>query len=689
MARDVSAGERGSVNADRAARVAAAVGIPEPSSDGRSERFAYFADGDRFLVVAGEQEGDAVQLALAYGMAWAGERRLVLALPHEHATATRQRLPWFSDRRRPDLWLHSGERVERAPAIERAAAIRALTDRLDGRSPQQEFTAASTAMYLGSGGGAVDVLVEWATREVRLDAAHRQSERSWHCTGQRVLSIRRTRTGLRILGGVHGSSDDRAPVTVELSAEQALTEPQLGALQQAIEQAIARRLDPDGDLHRPDEHWLQAVLRGRPDLVGVEQPALREVPAWRPRDTTPAWRRGYVDLLGLDGHGDFRVLETKLATNDDALLVLQGLDYLTWAHAYRDALAAPARGVRRRAAAAAPGRRGRPGWPPRPVAVQRRPTGRPGRGRRLGGAGRPRLVRPGRPAHKRGPGSPHRSGGLGAEHRPRRQPVPRRMPETGSAVEDHDGHPSREARRPARYHGGGSAAEYDFCLPAEHAVANLLPEVRDAVLTLFTAEQIRWHRGVGNGPGNHLLSSQVQCVNALGGMLSDPARVQRAFGGHLDIAEVLPIEDNRFVTFEYVDETDVLGEGRGGRRLRGAQSTSVDGAFRYRTSDGRVELGLVEWKYTEAYRRGRPFDPVSDITRRQRYHRLWGAADGPLRTEVVPFDDLRVEPFYQLMRQQLLAHELERRHEKDAAVVRVLHVLAPTNLAYQQSLTRP
>ena len=153
-------------------------------------------------------------------------------------------------------------------------------------------------------------------------------------------------------------------------------------------------------------------------------------------------------------------------------------------------------------------------------------------------------------------------------------------------MEGHDGHPSREARRPARYHGGGSAAEYDFCLPAEHAVANLLPEVRGAVLTLFTAEQIRWHRGVGNGPGNHLLSSQVQCANALGGMLSDPARVQRAFGGHLDIAEVLPIEDDRFVTFEYVDETDVLGEGRGGRRLRGAQSTSVDAAFLYRTSTG-------------------------------------------------------------------------------------------------------
>ncbi len=104
MARNVSVDERGDLNADSAARVAAAIGIPERASDGRSERFAYFADGDRFLVVAGAQEEGAVQLALAYGMAWAGERRLVLALPHEHATATRQRLPWLSEGHRPSAY---------------------------------------------------------------------------------------------------------------------------------------------------------------------------------------------------------------------------------------------------------------------------------------------------------------------------------------------------------------------------------------------------------------------------------------------------------------------------------------------------------------------------------------------------------------------------------------------------------
>jgi hypothetical protein len=195
--------------------------------------------------------------------------------------------------------------------------------------------AAATGLHLGAGSGAVDVLVEWATRDVRLDAAHRQSERSWHVMGQRVLSIRRSRTGLRVLGGVHGSTDDRAPVTVDLPSGEGLPESDRAVLQRAVEDAIGRRTGPDGGLHRPDEHWLQAVLRRRPGLVGIEQPALREVPAWRPRDTPTAWRRGYVDLIGLDGHGDVCIVETKLATNDDALFVLQGIDYPTWATAYR------------------------------------------------------------------------------------------------------------------------------------------------------------------------------------------------------------------------------------------------------------------------------------------------------------------------------------------------------------------
>jgi hypothetical protein len=229
---------------------------------------------------------------------------------------------------------------------------------------------------------------------------------------------------------------------------------------------------------------------------------------------------------------------------------------------------------------------------------------------------------------------------------------------------------------------------YPFCLPPEQAWANLLPDVRELALALFAELGIPWHAGVDGGPSNHLLSSQVQCVNALGAMVHDPARIQAAFGGVVDVAEVLPIEEGRFLTFEYVGPVDHLHEARAGVRIRGAHCTSVDAAFRYRTSAGRVELALVEWKYTESYQKRRAPEPMKDAERVRRYHGLYVAPDGPLRA-LVPIELLFDEPFYQLMRQQLLAHELERHHDEGADRVRVLHVLDPANTAYQRSVVRP
>ncbi|MGY1709106.1 PGN_0703 family putative restriction endonuclease [Geodermatophilus sp. SYSU D00758] len=681
--------ERTSFKREVAPTIAAAIGIPEPSPDGRSDRFAYFGDRDRFLVVAGPQEGDAVQLALAYGLTWAGDRRLVLALPHDHCTATAQRLPWFSAGRRPELWLHDGVTARPAPVGDRAAAVAALGARPEDGDIRADFTGAATALHLGSRAGVVDLLVDWATRDPRLDSAHRQNERSWHCTGQRVLSVRGRRGGMRVLAGVHGSTEDHAPLALDLDSGTRLTDEQLAEVQAAVETGIARRLQPgEGSLHRPDEHWLQAVLRRRPHLVGIEQPALREVPAWRPRDTPGQWSRGYVDLLGLDGHGDLRVVEIKLATNDDALLVLQGLDYLTWAHAYRDVLAdrlggspaarlvldlvvgADATGqvaLSRYSAALLAALADEVAWSVQAVTDW------------FGPDADPSVVSPAMRTVPAEWTEPVRTGEDAFRTACRASAV--RWKERTAALPD-------DARRPAPYWGGPSSVPLPFCLPVEHAAANLLPDVREEALALFADLGIPWHRGHGAGPGNHLLSSQVQCVNALTRMVRDPARLQKAFGSVLGVAEVMAIEPGRHLTFAFIGSADVLGEARGGHRMRGAQNTSVDAAFLYRTSEGRTELALVEWKYTEEYRRGRPADPARDAVRRRRYHHLWAADDGPLRTDVVPFEDVLAEPFYQLMRQQLLAHELEKRGELGATAVRVVHVLPPANSGYQASLTR-
>lgn len=246
------------------------------------------------------------------------------------------------------------------------------------------------------------------------------------------------------------------------------------------------------------------------------------------------------------------------------------------------------------------------------------------------------------------------------------------------------------AKLPAPYVGktgsAGSTA-YDFCLPAKHARLSLLPEVRDLALDLFEELGIPWHAGVDDGPSNHLLSSQVQCVNALGQMVTDSDRVHHAFGELLGTEEVLEIEPGRFLTFEYIGGTDFFSEAPGGARVRGSMCTSVDAAFLHRTRAGLTELALVEWKYTEAYKLRRP-EHLKDATRARRYRTAVDAPDSPVRNDVLSFNQLLDEPLYQLMRQQLLAHELEKAHAHCADRVRVVHVAPAANIAYQQSLHR-
>lgn len=244
-----------------------------------------------------------------------------------------------------------------------------------------------------------------------------------------------------------------------------------------------------------------------------------------------------------------------------------------------------------------------------------------------------------------------------------------------------------EARQPAPYFRDGEpvTGPLPFCLPPEHAAMSLLPEVRSMALDLFAELGIPWHAGIDGGPSNHLLSSQVQCVNALGRMVNDPDRIVRAFGSVLDVDEVLEIEPGRFLTFEYIGPTDFFGECPDGERTRGARCTSVDAAFLFRTSTGARELALVEWKYTESYRPRRP-EPAKDEVRRQRYGTALHDPDGPVRADVLPFDALLDEPLYQLVRQQLLAWELEKAHALDVDRVRVVHVMPGGNRAYGDSL---
>lgn len=249
------------------------------------------------------------------------------------------------------------------------------------------------------------------------------------------------------------------------------------------------------------------------------------------------------------------------------------------------------------------------------------------------------------------------------------------------------------ARSPAPFAGVGGrprGSPKDYCLPLDHARHNLLPEVRDTVLPLFTELGIPWHCGIDGGPGNHLLSSQVQCANALGQMVGDHdgAGLRAAFASVLDVGVLLPIEEGRYLTFEFIGPQDYLNESCGGARVRGANCTSVDAAFLHTARDGACELVLVEWKYTESYLRPRATETARDEVRRVRYQALLGHPDSPVDPYQMTFVDMLDEPFCQLFRQQLLAWQLESDPNNRYERVRIVHVAPRDNSGYQRSLVR-
>lgn len=233
-------------------------------------------------------------------------------------------------------------------------------------------------------------------------------------------------------------------------------------------------------------------------------------------------------------------------------------------------------------------------------------------------------------------------------------------------------------------------AGYPYRVAPDNRDLNLAPAIREAAGRLFSAKPvIQWHQHA-----NHGLSSQVCCVNFLLPFAEKPELLSR-WVEHVTgdkVAEMLPIETDRagqdwFVTFEWIGETDYLHEAKeGAPHKRGANATAADAAVSYRDLQGRRNLLLIEWKYTEKY--GQPLEPRGNDTRRGRYENIFLQPNGPIRDDAgVALDDFFFEPFYQLLRQQMLAWHTER-NRKDVDRARVLH-LSPTGNRALHRVTSP
>jgi hypothetical protein len=266
---------------------------------------------------------------------------------------------------------------------------------------------------------------------------------------------------------------------------------------------------------------------------------------------------------------------------------------------------------------------------------------------------------------------------------------------------------------------------YPFCLYQSHAAENLHESLRADAISYFAARGIPWHGGHGGNPSNHLCSSQVACVNTLWPLRHDPELLTAVFRPFFpDLVQVLPLlqDDPKpgtapdgkvgYLAFEWTGTDKYFLQERSWQR--GANTTSADFAFRYADAGGAITVVLGEWKYTEDYRSRKIKTGVTNATTRSSgratkadakkaaatlaaqqgiyrpHYERWQAAQPGLPD----YDSLFVEPFYQLMRLTLLAHEMEQPSdgtppEMGAQRVVVAHVVPRANTDFARSWTVP
>ena len=245
---------------------------------------------------------------------------------------------------------------------------------------------------------------------------------------------------------------------------------------------------------------------------------------------------------------------------------------------------------------------------------------------------------------------------------------------------------------------------HDFCLRDDRAEENLHAIFRDEAIVYFKERGVRWHDGKKGRPSNHLCCSQCCCVNFWFPFVRAPdelAAVLCKLG--YDVAQMLPLvldgkltgDSCPYVAFEWIGERNYLKELRRGKvapdggRSRGANFTSLDFVFRFRRTDGRIQIVAGEWKYTENYKSKNLRISPRGTDRLNIYRPSLEQPDCQINLGCIPPKALFFDPFYQLMRQQLLCSSMECHHEMDADIVSLLHVAPAANGELMDSVTSP
>ncbi len=236
---------------------------------------------------------------------------------------------------------------------------------------------------------------------------------------------------------------------------------------------------------------------------------------------------------------------------------------------------------------------------------------------------------------------------------------------------------TKAARKPGLYR----SKLQPFCLPIEEAHQNLFPPIRDAAIDYFSKNQIVWHSGpLPDMPSNHLCSSQVFCVNFLFPFFDKPEALKSLLLLIFpDIHRILPIEnENQYIAFEWIGDQNYLNEkpSLNNERKRGLGTTSIDAVVLLETTSNEHQFVLIEWKYAEFYQNQYLRFSQGGTDRSLLYKPLLTSENCPIRKDLLQsFDDLLYDPFYQMLRQQLLAYKIEQIHKENVQIATVLHTL--------------
>jgi hypothetical protein len=158
-----------------------------------------------------------------------------------------------------------------------------------------------------------------------------------------------------------------------------------------------------------------------------------------------------------------------------------------------------------------------------------------------------------------------------------------------------------------------------------------------------------------------------------------------------DFVELFPDFEHGYIGFEVVSKNSYLGEVADGKeQTRGANCTSVDAMMTGVLRNGKKIQVLIEWKYTELYPKLDKSAGSSGTTRKNRYDNLIDDNDSPLN-RTVSIDNFYYEPFYQLMRQTLLAWQMIKNKANELYADEWIHldVIPENNLILRYQVPSP